>query len=76
MAARLFFTLEVFGHARAAILDGGVQAWRRAGLPGTREAPVIAAAAYRPALRPERAPSAESLLGRLNDPSGAGYDRS
>lgn len=32
-AARLWWMLRVFGHVRAAVLDGGLAAWRRAGLP-------------------------------------------
>lgn len=73
-ASRLFFTLEVFGHRRAAILDGGAQAWRRAGLGVTRDLPVIRAAGYVPALRADRVVSAEQLLSRLNDPSLAVVD--
>ena len=32
-AARAFFTLDVFGHTRVALLDGGLRAWREAGQP-------------------------------------------
>jgi thiosulfate/3-mercaptopyruvate sulfurtransferase len=31
LAARAFFTLDVFGHQRVALLDGGLRAWRDAG---------------------------------------------
>lgn len=37
-AARAFWFLEYFGHPRVQVLDGGVGAWIRAGLPVTREA--------------------------------------
>jgi thiosulfate/3-mercaptopyruvate sulfurtransferase len=67
-AARLFFTLEVFGHARVALLDGGIQAWRRAGRRLTTDAPAITPTMYRPALRPERVASAEWMRARLGDP--------
>lgn len=30
MAARAFFTLDAYGHARVALLDGGLRAWREA----------------------------------------------
>ena len=33
LAARAFFTLDVYGHARVALLDGGLRAWREAGRP-------------------------------------------
>jgi thiosulfate/3-mercaptopyruvate sulfurtransferase len=68
-ASRLFFTLDVFGHRRVAILDGGVQAWRRAGLPLTREIPRVGPTAYRPAPDPERVASAEWVRDRLGDPN-------
>src|SRR5919198_577041 len=37
-AARAFWFLEYFGHPRVQVLDGGFNAWGRAGLPVTREA--------------------------------------
>ena len=33
MSARAFFTLDVFGHQRIALLDGGLRAWRESGQP-------------------------------------------
>jgi thiosulfate/3-mercaptopyruvate sulfurtransferase len=35
-AARLFFTLDVLGHARVALLDGGLRAWKAEGRPTAR----------------------------------------
>ena len=37
-AARAFWFLEYFGHPNTRLLDGGYQAWTRAGLPTTRDA--------------------------------------
>jgi thiosulfate/3-mercaptopyruvate sulfurtransferase len=73
-ASRLFFTLDVFGHPKVAILDGGIQAWRRAGLSLTTEIPKIAHTTYRPGLRPERVASAEWVRDRLKDPGVALVD--
>ncbi len=67
-ASRLFFTLDVLGHDRAALLDGGIQAWRRGGRPVTREIPKVAPTAYRPIVRAERVASAEWIKERLGDP--------
>jgi thiosulfate/3-mercaptopyruvate sulfurtransferase len=73
-ASWLFFTLEVLGHSRVSLLDGGIQAWRRAGYPVSREVPAPARTTYRPAIRPERVASAEWLRERLNDPALAIVD--
>lgn len=35
-AARLFFTLDVLGHSRVAMLDGGLRAWKAEGRPIAR----------------------------------------
>ena len=42
VAARLWWMLEALGHRRAAVLDGGIAAWRDAGLPLTAEVTVFA----------------------------------
>ena len=42
VAARLWWMLDALGHARAAVLDGGIGAWRAAGLPVATEVPVHA----------------------------------
>jgi len=73
-ASRLFFTLDVFGHAKVSILDGGVHAWSRAKLPLTTDLPRVAPTGYRPALRAERVATAEWLRDRLRDPGVAIVD--
>ena len=40
-AARLWWMLKLLGHARVAVLDGGLAAWRAQGLPETSEAAQI-----------------------------------
>jgi thiosulfate/3-mercaptopyruvate sulfurtransferase len=37
VAARLWWMLDVLGHTRVAVLDGGIAAWRDAGLPVTAD---------------------------------------
>jgi len=73
-ASRLFFTLEVFGHSRVAILNGGIQAWRRAGFRLTGEIPKVTPTTYRPSPRPERVASAGVILAGLKDPAVALVD--
>jgi thiosulfate/3-mercaptopyruvate sulfurtransferase len=73
-AARLFYTLDILGHRATSVLDGGIQAWRRARLPLTTEVPNVARTDYRPAREPERVASAEWVRERLNDPTLALVD--
>lgn len=40
-AARLLWTLTVLGHDNASLLDGGIHAWRAAGLPQTTVPPEV-----------------------------------
>ena len=73
-AARLFFTLDVYGHRAVSLLDGGIPAWRRAKRPETTVVPSVARTDYRPALARERVASAEWVRDRLNDPTVAVLD--
>jgi thiosulfate/3-mercaptopyruvate sulfurtransferase len=73
-AAWLFYVLETMGHARVAILDGGIAAWRRAGFPLTTEVPAVTPTAYRPAARAERVTTAEWIREHLQDKSVALVD--
>lgn len=53
-AARGWWMMRVFGHDRVAVLDGGLPAWRAAGLPlETGEAPTPPPAAFQASFRPE-----------------------
>jgi thiosulfate/3-mercaptopyruvate sulfurtransferase len=44
VAARLWWMLDALGHTRAAVLDGGIDAWQLAGQPVIAEVPTFAAA--------------------------------
>lgn len=67
-AARLFFTLDVFGHTKMALLDGGIRAWHRGNGPVSKDLPKITRATYRATPRPERVVRAEWIVGALKDP--------
>ena len=49
-AARVYWTLKVLGLKELSILNGGDQAWTKAGLPQSKEATKIAASNFQPAI--------------------------
>jgi len=67
-AARLFFTLDVFGHTKMAVLNGGIQAWRRRNGTITTEAPRVAPATFKANPRAERVVTAEWIVTQLKNP--------
>ena len=67
-AARLFFTLDVFGHTKMAVLNGGIQAWRQQNGTITTEAPRVAPATFKANPRAERVVTAEWIVTQLKNP--------
>jgi thiosulfate/3-mercaptopyruvate sulfurtransferase len=52
-ATRLWWMLRVFGFDAVSVLDGGLTAWRAAGLPLSTETAAAAPARFEPRFRPE-----------------------
>jgi thiosulfate/3-mercaptopyruvate sulfurtransferase len=73
-ASRLFFTLDVFGHRKMALLNGGIQAWKKAGLPLAHAVPKISARAYKAKIDSEKVATAEWIVKNLKNPSVALVD--
>ena len=70
-AARLWWLLKLLGHTRVAVLDGGLAAWRAAGLPETSETPRFAVTADYPASFNHAAVvTAEEVHSRLHEAQG------
>lgn len=67
-AARLWWMLRWAGHARAAVLDGGWDAWLAAGKPVTKAAPAVSATSYIPNPQPQLAVDAAFVAARLGSP--------
>jgi len=53
IASRLWWSLRWLGHEAVALLDGGLPAWRRAGLPLTADVPRVAPATFEPRAHPD-----------------------
>lgn len=66
VAARLWWMLDNLGHERVAVLDGGLRAWRAAGLPVSTDGPTIAPRELRLADGWSNVVDREELVGRLD----------
>ena len=67
-AARLWWMLRWIGHGRAAVLDGGWQAWLAAGLPVTSEPATVKPTTYALRARPPVAVDAAFVAAHMSDP--------
>ncbi len=68
-AARLFWTLEYYGHQDVHLLDGGWAAWQRAGKEASTELPAVAPKTFVARPRPELIADATWMLAHLDDES-------
>ena len=66
-APRVWWTFRTFGHARIAVLDGGLEAWIAAGLPVTDAPPRIEAASFPASFDSARVRSADAVRSVLRD---------
>jgi thiosulfate/3-mercaptopyruvate sulfurtransferase len=70
-AARFWWMLRLLGHRRVAVLDGGLAAWRAAGLPETAELVQPAARpAYPATFDAAQIVAADEVLARLDEAPG------
>jgi thiosulfate/3-mercaptopyruvate sulfurtransferase len=68
-ASRFLWTLDVIGHARFSLLDGGLQAWISAQLPVESSAgPAAGAGVYPVSYRPEHQADRAYIQSHLGDP--------
>ncbi len=74
-ASRLLWTLEVLGHTRWALLDGGLQAWMANQLPMTHEVPSVQRSDYQATLKGEaHLATKDYIASRLGQPDFALWD--
>ncbi len=70
-AARAWWMLRLMGHRRVAVLDGGLAAWRAAGLAQTTEPPAVHdGAAYPGSFDADAVVDADQILARLGQAPG------
>lgn len=66
LAARLWWTLNYYGHARVAVLDGGWGRWTAEKRPLTADIPTIAPKMFTPRANPALRRTAEQVLAALD----------
>jgi len=64
-APRLWFLLRAFGHARVAVLDGGLTRWLRDGRPVTSSPTPVVPATFTTRLDPSRVRNAAWVMGNI-----------
>ena len=65
-ATRLWWALTYYGHANAAILNGGLPKWQREHLPLTTEIPAYPLAHFTPRVQPTLRATAQDVLAALD----------
>lgn len=73
-AARIFWFLEYLGHPSVRVLDGGVQAWTRAGLPLVTAPVEPAPSTWHGTVVPDRIATWETVRDRLHSPESVIID--
>ena len=66
-AARGLWFLEYFGHKKVSVLDGGIQAWKKAGYPVTTETAPPKGTQFKFTERREVLATYEDVLKSIND---------
>jgi thiosulfate/3-mercaptopyruvate sulfurtransferase len=67
-ATRLWWALTYYGHANAAVLNGGLPKWQRENRPLSSELPTYPPAKFTPAVQPALRATAQDVLSALNQP--------
>jgi thiosulfate/3-mercaptopyruvate sulfurtransferase len=67
-AARAFWFLEYLGHPKVRLLDGGLRAWKAAGLPVTTDVTSPEASSWHGTATPERIATWRDVLDRIGAP--------
>ena len=72
-ASRLWWMLRWVGHKNAAVLDGGIDAWVKAGQPVTAALAAIKPVRYNPNPSPQRAVNANDVAANLDHPDNKAF---
>lgn len=68
-ACRLLWTLDVIGHERFSLLNGGLQAWLKEGHPVTQEPPTVTPGEYPISIHRERCADRGYIISHLGNPA-------
>ena len=67
-SARLWWTLQYYGHCEVRVLAGGLRQWRAEGRPLTKDIPSIPSEMFRAKIQPEIRATKETVRQTLGDP--------
>ncbi|MAG37499.1 MAG: sulfurtransferase [Dehalococcoidia bacterium] len=73
-AARLWWALSYYGHARVRVLDGGLRRWRAEGRPLSTEVPEPTLATFTPQPKPDWLATKADVVAALDQPDVAIVD--
>lgn len=67
-SAQLFWALEMLGHSKIALLNGGITKWKRENLPLSRDVSRVEPGSFKAHIKPEDATDAVWILKELQNP--------
>lgn len=68
-AARVMWTLDVYGHPNVRLLDGGLKSWQANGFPVNKEAVLVNRSNYVPSINPKRLATRLTTLAASRTPA-------
>lgn len=73
-AGRMIWTLDIIGHKKSSLLDGGLAAWQNAGLPVSTETPAVTPSRLQLTLDSSLIADKQEILDNLDNPDYCIWD--